>query len=74
MTDVTTWNQLANEIHALQEENERLKAELDGASRPPCAWCKGDWTDNFSVMDENFAQPVHNRIVKHCPFCGRRLS
>ncbi|MFA5099491.1 MAG: hypothetical protein WC547_01220, partial [Candidatus Omnitrophota bacterium] len=30
MTDITTWNQLAGEIHVLWEENERLKAEVSG--------------------------------------------
>lgn len=39
-----------------------------------CVWCKGDWTDNFSVLDEDFCQPLTYRHVKFCPMCGRKLE
>lgn len=38
-----------------------------------CGWCHDDWTDNFSVMDENVEQWTPLRLVKFCPFCGRSL-
>lgn len=62
----------------LSEELDRLKAEKGNKAKTelqnePCAWCKGDWTDNFSVIDENFGQPLTYRHVKFCPMCGRKL-
>lgn len=39
-----------------------------------CVWCKGDWTDNFTVIDDDFGQPLTYRHVKFCPMCGRKLD
>jgi hypothetical protein len=50
---------------ALREQAEREKG---------CVWCKGDWTDNFTVIDDDFGQPLTYRHVKFCPMCGRKLD
>lgn len=28
----------------------------------------------FSVIDDDFGQYVHPKIIKYCPFCGRELQ
>lgn len=35
----------------------------------PCAWCKAEYT----IIDDDFGQPVHPTKVKFCFNCGRRL-
>lgn len=54
-------------------------AETDGAvgaeNKSKCQWCGGtDWTDNFSVLDEQFGQLVPHKLVKFCPFCGVKMD
>lgn len=41
-----------------------------------CPWCtnaNGKTDLDFSIIDDNFGQYVHQRMIKFCPFCGRRL-
>ena len=52
-------------IQTLREKAEREKG---------CAWCKGDWTDNFTVIDDDFGVRLTNRHVKFCPMCGKKLE
>ena len=43
----------------------------------PCPWCqnKNGKTDiQFSVLDDDFGQWVHQKFIKYCPFCGRELK
>lgn len=67
-----------SDIEYLLSEIDRLKAENGNKAKTelqnePCAWCKGDWTDNFCVYDEDFFRPLTYRHVKFCPMCGRKL-
>lgn len=42
-----------------------------------CAWCtnRNGKTDlQFSIIDDDFGQYVHPKIIKYCPFCGRELQ
>lgn len=36
----------------------------------PCAWCGAEYT----IIDDDFAQPVHPNMVKFCWHCGRPLE
>lgn len=41
-----------------------------------CPWCndtRGKAYFDFSVFDENFGQWVSPKLIKYCPFCGRKL-
>ena len=41
-----------------------------------CPWCtnvNGKTDLDFSIIDDNFGQYVHQHMIKFCPFCGRRL-
>lgn len=43
----------------------------------PCPWChnhKGKSELQFTIIDDNFGQYVHEKLIKYCPFCGRKLS
>ena len=42
-----------------------------------CPWCtstNGKTDLDFSIIDDNFGQYVHQRMINFCPFCGRRLQ
>lgn len=47
---------------ALQEREERSKGW--------CAWCKAEYT----IVDDEFVQPVHPKLIKFCWHCGRKLK
>lgn len=36
----------------------------------PCVWCKAEYT----IIDDDFGQPLHPNMVKHCFKCGRALK
>lgn len=52
----------------VEMQNQLAEAKL------PCVWCKGDWAENFSVIDEDFGQRLTYRHIKYCPMCGRKLK
>lgn len=35
-----------------------------------CGWCNAEYT----IIDDDFAQPVHPNLIKHCFHCGRELK
>ena len=41
-------------------------------NRRGCAWCgrESEWT----VIDDDFGQPVHPDLVRYCFHCGRKLK
>lgn len=42
-----------------------------------CSWCrnrKGKTDLNFTVIDDDFGQYVHPKLIKYCPFCGRKIQ
>ena len=42
-----------------------------------CLWCtnhKGKTDLQFTIVDDNFGQYVHPKLIKYCPFCGRELN
>ena len=42
-----------------------------------CNWCqnhKGKTNLNFSIIDDDFGQYVHPKLIKYCPFCGRKIQ
>ena len=51
MTDTTTRNQLAAEIHALREENERLKATIAGTDCTLCGCIRQSCADKKPKRD-----------------------
>ena len=43
----------------------------------PCPWCHNHKYKpelQFTIIDDNFGQYVHEKLIKYCPFCGRKLS
>ena len=35
-----------------------------------CAWCKAEYT----IIDDEFAQPISQNMIKFCWHCGRKLE
>jgi uncharacterized protein HemX len=35
----------------------------------PCAWCNSEYT----IVDDDFCQPVLPKLIKNCFHCGRKL-
>lgn len=35
-----------------------------------CAWCNAEYT----IVDDEFVQPVHPKLIKFCWHCGRKLK
>lgn len=35
-----------------------------------CAWCKAEYT----IIDDEFAQPISQKMIKFCWHCGRKLE
>lgn len=35
-----------------------------------CAWCKAEYT----IIDDEFLQPVHPNLIKFCWHCGRKFK
>lgn len=55
-----------------EKEIDKMQSELK-----PCPWCygKNGKTDlDFTIIDDDFGQPVHPKLIKFCPFCGRSLQ
>lgn len=43
----------------------------------PCPWChnhKGKPELQFTIIDDNFGQYVHEKLIEYCPFCSRKLK
>lgn len=36
----------------------------------PCPWCKAEYT----IIDDDFGQPLHPNFIKFCFYCGRKLK
>lgn len=43
---------------------------LDGKHDEGCAWCKAEYT----IIDDEFAQPINQKMIKFCWHCGRKLE
>ena len=43
---------------------------LDGKHNEGCAWCKAEYT----IIDDEFAQPISQKMIKFCWHCGRKLE
>ena len=43
---------------------------LDGKHNEGCAWCKAEYT----IIDDDFAQPISRKMIKFCWHCGRKLE
>ncbi len=43
---------------------------LDGKHDEGCAWCKAEYT----IIDDEFAQPISQKMIKFCWHCGRKLE
>lgn len=43
---------------------------LDGKHNEGCAWCKAEYT----IIDDEFAQPISQKMIKFCWHCGRKLK
>lgn len=43
---------------------------VDGEHDEGCAWCKADYT----IIDDDFVQPIHKKMIKFCWHCGRKLE
>ena len=43
---------------------------LDGKHDEGCAWCKAEYT----IIDDEFAQPISQKMIKFCWHCGRKLK
>ncbi len=42
----------------------------------PCPWCynhKGKSELQFTIIDDDCGQYVHEKLIKYCPFCSRKL-
>lgn len=45
-------------------------AHIDREAWKECPWCKSEYT----VIDDDFGQPVHPKMIKFCWKCGRPLT
>ena len=67
------WTTEANDTEAdLIIANARiaqLEAELAQRDKG-CAWCKAEYT----IIDDDFGQPLIPKIIKHCFHCGKKLE
>lgn len=45
-------------------------AHIDREAWKKCPWCKSEYT----VIDDDFGQPVHPNMIKFCWNCGRPLT
>lgn len=45
-------------------------AHIDLEAWKECPWCKSEYT----IIDDDFGQPVHPNMVKFCWSCGRPLT
>lgn len=43
---------------------------VDGEHDEGCAWCKADYT----IIDDDFGQPIRKKMIKFCWHCGRKLK
>ena len=43
---------------------------LDGKHNEGCAWCKAEYT----IIDDEFAQPISQKMIKFCWHCGSKLE
>lgn len=50
-------------IHALRKLDEQ-------ENNKGCAWCNAEYT----IVDDEFVQPVHPKLIKFCWHCGRKLK
>lgn len=57
-------------FEAIQEkqERERNKAKY---KKDCCSWCSPN--SEYTVIDDDFGQPIHPSMVKYCFNCGREL-
>ena len=39
--------------------------------KKPCAWCKTE--GEYTIIDNDFGQPIHPRMICYCFRCGRKL-
>lgn len=51
---------------AIHEEAEEPEEEPEKG----CAWCKSEYT----VIDDDFGQPVSDKLIKYCFHCGAELN
>ena len=60
----------AEACHMGAEALRRIDAlALDGKHNEGCAWCKAEYT----IIDDEFAQPISQKMIKFCWHCGREL-
>lgn len=38
-----------------------------------CPWCKNEYTI-YTIIDDDFGQPLHPNMIKYCFSCGRPLK
>ncbi len=56
-------NAIIMAIHALRKLDEQ-------ENNKGCAWCNAEYT----IVDDEFVQPVHPKLIKFCWHCGRKLK
>lgn len=55
---------------AAEEWNQLKPEEKSTGVLKDCPWCKAEYT----IIDDDFGQPVHPNMVKFCWHCGKPLT
>lgn len=61
-----TFDECGKEFEAYSLEQKHI----DRDAWKECPWCKSEYT----IIDDDFGQPLHLKMIKFCFNCGRPLS